>query len=150
MVAVVIGSVDANNGDDSKMKRLLRSCGDEDKDSCRSLWDATAVVVGVGMTWDKAGVCATGGSVEGSVLLGIWELVLRRSLLLVGIGRRMTVVSGWKMVEDSSNSMDSASTPKGRRQTCYCVCIKVVVYKHSLQWIPKYSYVVASFPGHIE
>lgn len=70
MVAVVIGSLDANNGDDSKMKRLLRSCGDEDKD--RSLWDTTAIVVGVGMTWDKAGVCVSGGSVESSVLLGIW------------------------------------------------------------------------------
>ena len=91
MVAVVIGSVDANNGDDSKVKRLLRSCGDEDEDSCRSLWDATAV--GVGMTWDKA-VCVMGTSVDSSVLLGIWELVLRRSLLLVGIGRRVTVVSG--------------------------------------------------------
>ena len=90
MVAAVIGSLDANNGDDS---RLLRSCGDEDEDSCRSLWDATAVVVGVGMTWDKAGVCVSGSSVESSVLLGIWELVLRRLLLLVGVGRRTTVVS---------------------------------------------------------
>ena len=43
---------------------------------------------------------------------------------------------------DSSDSMDSALTPEGRRQTGYCVCIKVVVYK--------YSYVVASFPGHME
>lgn len=72
MVVVVIGSLDANNGDDSKMKRLLRSCGDEDKDSCRSLWDTTAVVVGVGMTWNKAGVCGSGSNVESSVLLGIW------------------------------------------------------------------------------
>ena len=89
MVAVVIGSLDANNGDDS---RLLRSCDDEDEDSCRSLWDVTAVVVGVGMTWDKAGVCVSGSSVESSVLC-VWELVLRRSLLLVGVGRRTTVVS---------------------------------------------------------
>lgn len=48
------------------------------------------------------------------------------------------------MVEDSS--MDSALTPEGRRQTCYCVCIKVVVY--SLQWIPKYSCVHGMWSGN--
>ena len=38
-VAIVNDSVDANNdnGDDSKMNKLLTSCGDEDRGSCKSL-----------------------------------------------------------------------------------------------------------------